>query len=307
MRGFVAPTDHGWYDYLRARPDLNEVNFWRPGAGRFVALGPGEPFFFKLKSPHNAIGGFGRFSRYDPLPLWMAWDVFGEANGVSDLHALRARLSKLPGGTDIDLNRTIGCITIASPRFFAPGEWVPAPADWSPSIVRGCRYDVESGIGRELWHACLERAANGAAADPEVRADAEQARYGTPQLRAPRLGQASFQLAVQNAYGRACAVTSERSLPALEAGHIVPYGRGGTHAISNGILLRRDVHRLFDLGFVTVRPDRTFAVSHRLREEFGDGRVYYELEGRIVSVPEHVPDQPDPAALEWHGDMVFRG
>jgi putative restriction endonuclease len=69
VRGYVFPTDHGWWQFLRARPELDEVNFWRPGAASFAALQPGEPFFFKLKAPHDAIGGFGLFARFVRLPV----------------------------------------------------------------------------------------------------------------------------------------------------------------------------------------------------------------------------------------------
>lgn len=69
MRGFVAPTDHGWYQFLRARPELDEVNFWRPGAAGFAAVTAGEVFFFKLKAPYDAIGGFGLFARFDRLTV----------------------------------------------------------------------------------------------------------------------------------------------------------------------------------------------------------------------------------------------
>jgi putative restriction endonuclease len=62
----------------------------------------------------------------------------------------------------------------------------------------------------------------------------------------------SFRLAVTKAYGSACAVTQEHSLPALEAAHIQPYGKGGEHQVQNGLLLRSDVHRLFDKGYVTL-------------------------------------------------------
>ena len=57
VRGFVAPTDHGWYQFFLARQPVDEVNFWQPGGTNFRALQPGEPFFFKLKAPHDAIGG----------------------------------------------------------------------------------------------------------------------------------------------------------------------------------------------------------------------------------------------------------
>ncbi len=304
MRGFVAPTDHGWYEHLRARPGLEEVNFWRPGATPFAALA----FFFKLKAPHEAIGGFGRFAGYERIPVWAAWDAFGEANGVPDEASLRARLSRLSTTTGDGPDRRVGCISIAYPTFFAPGDWVPAPSDWSRNIVSGRRYDLDQGVGRALWDACVARVAGGARIEhPEPVAPAARGRFGTPQVIAPRLGQASFRLAVLDAYGGVCAVTRERSLPVVDAAHIRPYSQGGTHSVSNGLPLRRDLHRLFDLGLVTVRPDRTFAVSPRLRSDYGDGDAYYALEGRTIAVPERAAQQPEAAALAWHGDVVFRG
>ena len=61
-----------------------------------------------------------------------------------------------------------------------------------------------------------------------------------------------FRVAVMDAYARACAVTHEHSLPALEASHIQPYAKNGPHDVRNGILLRADLHRLFDQGYVTT-------------------------------------------------------
>jgi HNH endonuclease len=86
-------------------------------------------------------------------------------------------------------------------------------------------------------------------------------RAGRPMMIRPRLGQASFRLAVIGAYGGQCAETTEHSLPVIEAAHIRPWAAGGTHEVPNGLPLRRDLHRLFDLGYVTVRPDLAFAVS----------------------------------------------
>ena len=123
----------------------------------------------------------------------------------------------------------------------------------------------------------------------------------------PRLGQGAFRLLVTDAYQRRCAVTGERTLPVLDAAHIRPYAELGPHRLENGILLRKDLHALFDAGYVTVTPSLELRVSRRIREEFENGRDYYALEGSSVRLP--LPPAPPPSTeyLEWHGDTVFRG
>ena len=101
-------------------------------------------------------------------------------------------------------------------------------------------------------------------------------------------------------------MTGERTLPVLEAAHIRPYSEGGVHDERNGLLLRGDVHTLFDRGYVTVTPEHKFVASRRIREEFENGRHYYDLEGKI-EVPSSVLQQPDPALLAWHNENRFLG
>jgi putative restriction endonuclease len=93
----------------------------------------------------------------------------------------------------------------------------------------------------------------------------------------------------------------------LEAAHIRPWAVGGTHSIPNGVPLRRDLHRLFDLGYVTIRPDMRFVVSRRLRDDYANGRAYYELDGRELRLPDRQDLRPDPAVLSWHEAEVFLG
>src|SRR5690606_29695122 len=128
-----------------------------------------------------------------------------------------------------------------------------------------------------VFAACLERAGPGISPVREAAA-----RFGAPRLVTPRLGQGAFRVFVTEAYERACAVTGEHSLPALEAAHIRPYADDGPHDPRNGLLLRADLHRLFDQGFVTVTPEGRFEVGRRLREEFDNGRSYYPLHGATV-------------------------
>ncbi len=51
----IAVTDGDWFEMLRTRPNLGEVNFWAPSAANFRALRPGEMFLFKLHAPRNVI------------------------------------------------------------------------------------------------------------------------------------------------------------------------------------------------------------------------------------------------------------
>src|ERR1044072_4321995 len=103
-------------------------------------------------------------------------------------------------------------------------------------------------------------------------------------------------------------MSSERTLPVLQAAHIRPYGKGGEHALSNGLLLRSDLHTLFDLGYVTVDPnEKKILVSDRIKAEFENGREYYKLRGENLVTPENPLAMPSIESLTYHSDHVFRG
>lgn len=100
-----------------------------------------------------------------------------------------------------------------------------------------------------------------------------------------RVGQGAFRSRVTDAYGRRCAVTGERTLPVLEATHIVPYTKQGPNRVDNGILLRSALHRLFDRGLATIEPDGlTFQVSKGTQHEYSIGLGYYEWGGKSLLV-----------------------
>lgn len=157
MKGFVANTGYDWYRFLRsAVPPVDKVNFWRPGETSCAALEPGEPLFFKLKAPHNAIAGLGFFAHYSRLPLSMVWDVYGQSNGAATFVEMRDRLYWLRSSFDasIDPKRDfwIGCILLTQPVFFDEHEWVRMPDDFAKNIVAGKAYDLRSGEGARIWN-----------------------------------------------------------------------------------------------------------------------------------------------------------
>ena len=309
MLGYVANTDQHWFELLRQQPPQEEVNFWSPSDFYTFRGQIGSPFFFRLKSPVNAIAGFGVVAWADKMPEWLAWECFGVANGAPSLEDLRSKVQRLRDKTKIvgrDTLDQIGCIILSRPVFFPRELWIAQPNDWKPQNLRYTGYDLTEGEGLRIWRECTARS-EGSLADTVPASVAEGDRFGPPVLIHPRLGQGTFRLAVTAAYDRACAVTKEHSLPALVAAHIKPYGRDGKHEVSNGLLLRSDLHRLFDRGYLTVTPDHRLEVSGRLRDHFSNGKSYYPLHGSEVAVPTRTADHPDPALLQWHNEHAFQG
>src|SRR5947207_12400541 len=90
----VAVTDDDWFEMLRRRPNLGEVNFWAPSAASFRALQAGEMFLFKLHAPRNVIVGGGIFAYANALPCSLAWSAFGDANGARSAPEMRARIAR---------------------------------------------------------------------------------------------------------------------------------------------------------------------------------------------------------------------
>jgi putative restriction endonuclease len=304
VRLVVAVTDGDWFDHLRVKSELAEVNFWSPSAKNFHALEPGELFLFKLHSPRNFIVGGGVFAYANSLPCSLAWEAFGESNGANSLLEMRSRITKYRRTTPDDRSDfAIGCRILTQPFFLPEQRWIPMPESWSSNIVSFKGYSTEDADGLVLWNAVQD----GLTGSQPFGFAEQQARYGEPMLVRPRLGQGAFRVLVTDSYQRRCAVSGERTLPALDAAHIRPFSDGGAHEASNGILFRRDIHSLFDAGYVTISPDLKFEVSRRIREEFENGRHYYAFHGQEIAKPSHLMRQPDRAALVWHNENRFRG
>lgn len=302
---FVGVTHKPWFDHLAAN-EAEEANFWQPsGSSEFKALQPGDLFLFKLKAPWNAIAGGGVFTHSSLAPLSLAWEAFGAANGNASLAEMRATIASLrranPLGDRDD--PTIGCRILTQPFFWPMDRWIPTPESFSANTVVGRGYSTDDAEGLALWQAVQERLATTPNA-PEVRSGD---RFGAPTTMHRRLGQGAFRLAVTDSYGRRCALSGEKTLPILDAAHIRSYAAGGGHEISNGLLLRTDIHKLFDRGYVTFDHNLKFAVSERLKADFDNGVHYYSMQGQVLASPVRGFDPPSAAALQWHRENAYLG
>jgi putative restriction endonuclease len=312
MKFWVGTTDSRWFNFLASRA-LEEVNFWQPSTTPpFMNALEGMPFLFKLKRPHNHIAGGGFFIRHSAIPVTLAWEIFGQGNGAFTLTDLRDLLGPL--AKDRSSLREIGCQVIANPFFLKPVDWMPNPPGWSSNIVRGKMYESSQPDGAAIWshvqsHFTAQRPTitTNDAEIVGIGVKEELPKYGSEILTRPRIGQGAFRLTLTDAYRKRCALTGESTLPVLEAAHIVPYANEGTHDVRNGLLLRADFHKLFDVGLVSVAPDLTIQISPRIREAWLNGKVYYRLHNQPLSVvPENPLHQPDPDRLNWHFKNVFQ-
>lgn len=306
MKIWIGITDDAWFQMLRTdAPD--EVNFWQPsGRQAFRVLQEGEPFLFKLHSPNDYIVGGGFFVSFSPLPASLAWDALGPKNGVGSFDELLQRIRKYREDTSSP-DPVIGCNVLTSPFFWHENEWIPVPEGWARNIVRGKTYDTNEPIGRNLWEQVQRRLISQGVEEEELADPELAAGYGKEYLRRCRLGQGGFRILVTEAYQRRCALTGERTLPVLDAAHIKPYSRSGPHRVENGLLFRSDIHKLFDLGYLTVTPELVVEVSRRIKEDWKNGREYYAYHGqRLVSLPEPMTRRPSKEFLDWHNDNVFR-
>ena len=222
-------------------------------------------------------------------------EAFGDKNGAPSFREMCRRIEKYrPTAPDPHADYRIGCILLQDPFFFRQFYWVPAPAEFHPNTQQGKLFDLTVQPGRTLWELVMDRyrlARGGVVLEP-----------GEPVERRPvtvlqRVGQGAFKVMVTDKYRRQCAITRERALPVLEAAQIRPVAEGGTHQVSNGLLLRADLHALFDRGYVTIVPDQDGAhcrvrVSGRLKTDYDNGEPYYPLDRQPIAPPKDPADQP---------------
>lgn len=116
---------------------------------------------------------------------------------------------------------------------------------------------------------------------------------------ARRQGQSTFRDQLMVAYGGRCAVTCCAVEEVLQAAHIEPYAEGRNNSVSNGILLRADIHSLFDLGIVRIRSDYSIDAPARVCSALS-------LPTKLSIIPDSQAQRPCPAGLERKWEVIDR-
>lgn len=188
--------------------------------------------------------------------------------------ALESQLSKL---TPSERPKGI----LSSPTGIGTSPTRFAAAFFVPGLSRFEEFEIE------------QKGARGEAFDPT---DATDGRKKIIAAVIRRLGQQAFRRKLISAYASCCAVTQCKSLWVLEAAHITPYRGIRTNSVNNGLLLRADVHTLYDLALISVEPNRRVVRVSRLLQ----GSEYEQFDGRALTLPSKTPLHPSVAALEYH-------
>lgn len=316
MNPFIANTDRTWFNFLSSRSTnglVDEVNFWQPTSTRpMKRMEPGEPVFFRLKSPINSIAGYGFLALFQAVTLEQAWDLFGWRNGEDTrIHFLRLIGGYRNEDLSIEANRRreIGCTILRDARFWPEPRWIPWGAEqgWQSNIVQGKTEKDPLRAAQLLELIGLDHAAKPAELGELFTPLTVDMREVELRRMARRDGQGTFRLRLLDAYGR-CAITGEKTHPVLDAAHIQPYMGPASNHLANGLLLTKEFHTLFDKGYVTVTPDYLVRVSGALREEWQNGVRYYAYDQQpLRRLPDRDTFKPSRDALAWHNQAVFRG
>ena len=124
---FLAVTNFDWFTFLKQAQAV-EANFWLPSATPFRALQPGAHLLFKLKSPHNAIGGGGIFLGYRSFTIAQAWQFLETANGAPNIDLLRSNMFGKNWATKSTLQSKMGAILLEDTVFFDRKDWLHLPS-----------------------------------------------------------------------------------------------------------------------------------------------------------------------------------
>ncbi|MDO6455607.1 HNH endonuclease [Celeribacter halophilus] len=218
-------------------------------------------------SPDKA--GFGEWSSFSDLI--QSIKVSGSSQGGGSICKFYAMDELLQLDLDAEFSHIV--------EIFLPVLLRCAPNSWD-SLVTTAHKDLDS-LSEEVEF------------DPT---DITDAREKVLRAIAQRRGQKKFRRMLLKAYKSSCAISQTSVEEVLEAAHITPYLGEDTNTISNGLLLRTDLHTLFDLFLIKINPES-------LQVEVAPSLAstpYWRYNQQRIHLPAKSSDHPSALALAQH-------
>lgn len=204
-------------------------------------------------------------------------DMIGsiKSNGTSKGGGSVCKFFTIDQLLDTDLNKTFGHAI----QMFYPLLMGCLPDAWESKLVSA--------------QVAMEKLEDKVEFDPSNVADA---RVRVFREIAQRRGQSRFRQSLLKAYNGKCAISLTTVEAVLEAAHITPYLGEKTNHISNGLLLRADLHTLFDLNLIKIDPE---SLRVKLSPSLENSQ-YWEFNDQKITLPDKAVDRPSPLALAEH-------
>lgn len=292
----IAPTDNGWFTHLRREKIVNDINFWTPTPWN-VKMSEGDRLYFMLKSPIRKIGGGGYFKSYQNMTVEQAWDKYGIKNGFvtkkAFVDSLTTHRSKNTKNKDrLNEESLIGCIVLEHVVFLDDDKFIELESEsqivFKKQIVTTKQYDNDDD---DLLDKIFKDEQTRTNEDFSL-VDSDVEKEKASAIVTKRFGQGKFKADISEIYQNKCCVTGEETPELLEAAHIQSYKNNSSNHKKNGLLLRIDIHKLFDKGLIYIDEEYIIHISPFVKSD-----NYRLLEGQKISLPNNVNDYPSLVAL----------
>lgn len=299
MTAVYASTSPRWFSALsELTPRPSRVAFWRPTYKVPTDIEVGEPWFFKEWGAPRMLG-FGRFLGHEGMTLSGLWERYGQATGAASADALLEEIASARKGKVTSGDTEIGNVILSEftpfpqpipftglelPRLNGAFQYVPAG---NPIL----RFAKPPTAALEFdFAAAAAEVERGGGFDPTSITDARRKVLASI---VRRQGQTKFRNELMEAYEGRCAISNCAIPELLEAAHIHPYKGAETNDVRNGILLRTDLHTLFDLGLLAIDTGSwAVLISPRLL-----GSNYEQFSRRKLRRPRDEAQHPSVEAL----------
>ena len=87
-----------------------------------------------------------------------------------------------------------------------------------------------------------------------------------------------------------------------------PFLRAHLFYTANGLLLRADLHKLFDAGYMTITIEHTIEISRKIKEIFENEKEYYKYHGKeLLILPKKIVNHPNEQYINWHNENIYNG
>ena len=276
----VAPTDVNWYEFQKRNGFADYINFWTPSDWRFKALKPGGKLVFKLKGPGDYVGGYGSFVEYKYQTLEMTWNEFGRRNGIEDKDTFIAAIGGYKKYSKYQEPKC-GCIVLYDVVYFdSPLKLSDYSIDFDLHTVKFKTYNTAFPFERIEYRQ-----------DDFSLVDQTKKKKKVQSV-TDREGQGEFRAEISRAYCHKCCISGESMPELLQAAHIQDYINKESNHVQNGLLLRIDLHKLFDNGLLYIDDEYKVHISPLIKSE-----DYRKFEGQRIALPDQESCWPSLTAL----------